>query len=78
LDSKDPGEDLLKIAAGFVLQVPARQFPVMVHFSRKTELHDYLGAVMKKVRRKRTATCDAIRVGMTTTRPKPLTQLNDF
>jgi len=34
-----------------VIKVPARQFPVMVHFSRRTELHDYLGCVMKKVRR---------------------------
>lgn len=24
-----------------VLNVPARQFPVTVHFARRTELHDY-------------------------------------
>jgi HrpA-like RNA helicase len=38
-----------------VIKVPARQFPVMVHFSRRTELHDYLGCVMKKVRRDETS-----------------------
>ncbi|CAM6100679.1 unnamed protein product [Calypogeia fissa] len=32
-----------------VLRVPARQFPVTVHFSRKTELLDYVGAAHKKV-----------------------------
>lgn len=33
-----------------VVCVPARQYPVTVHFSRKTELHDYVGAAFKKVR----------------------------
>ena len=31
------------------MQVPARQFPVTVHFSRRTELHDYMGAAFRKV-----------------------------
>lgn len=33
-----------------VLSVPARQFPVTIHFSKHTELHDYLGAAVRKVR----------------------------
>lgn len=33
-----------------VLTVPARQFPVTVHFSRRTELDDYVGAAYRKVR----------------------------
>eukprot|EP00850_Spirogloea_muscicola_P012372 SM000079S22490 [mRNA] locus=s79:571012:578025:+ [translate_table: standard] len=33
-----------------VIVVPARQFPVTVHFSRCTELADYLGACRKKVK----------------------------
>ena len=33
-----------------LLEVPARQFPVTVHFSRRTELRDYVGAAFKKVR----------------------------
>lgn len=32
-----------------VIKVPARQFPVSIHFSRRTELHDYVGAAIKKV-----------------------------
>lgn len=32
-----------------VVCVPARQFPVTVHFSKRTELHDYVGAAYKKV-----------------------------
>jgi ATP-dependent RNA helicase DHX37/DHR1 len=32
-----------------VLSVPARQFPVTIHFSRRTELDDYLGAAYRKV-----------------------------
>ncbi|GBF90232.1 ATP-dependent RNA helicase [Raphidocelis subcapitata] len=32
-----------------VLTVPARQYPVTVHFSRRTELHDYAGAAYRKV-----------------------------
>lgn len=32
-----------------VLNVPARQYPVTVHFNRRTELDDYLGAVHRKV-----------------------------
>ena len=31
-----------------LLHVPARQFPVTVHFSRRTELHDYVGAAHRK------------------------------
>lgn len=33
-----------------VLSVPARQFPVTIHFARVTEQHDYLGAAVRKVR----------------------------
>lgn len=32
-----------------VVSVPARQFPVTIHFSKRTELHDYLGAAVRKV-----------------------------
>ncbi|KAG0620842.1 hypothetical protein M758_4G248800 [Ceratodon purpureus] len=32
-----------------VIQVPARQFPVTVHFSAKTEMLDYVGRAQKKV-----------------------------
>lgn len=34
-----------------VVHVPARQYPVTLHFARRTELRDYLGAAFKKVRR---------------------------
>ncbi len=33
-----------------VVRVPARQYPVTVHFARRTELHDYVGAAYKKAR----------------------------
>ncbi len=32
-----------------VVHVPARQFPVTVHFNRRTEPHDYVGAAFAKV-----------------------------
>lgn len=32
-----------------VIQVPARQFPVTVHFSAKTDMIDYVGRAQKKV-----------------------------
>lgn len=32
-----------------LLEVPSRQFPVTVHFSRRTELRDYVGAAFRKV-----------------------------
>lgn len=32
-----------------LVHVPARQFPVTVHFSRRTELDDYVGTAFKKV-----------------------------
>lgn len=32
-----------------VLSVPARQFPVTVHFAKHTEMHDYLGSAVRKV-----------------------------
>lgn len=32
-----------------VIRIPARQYPVTVHFARRTELHDYVGAAYKKV-----------------------------
>jgi HrpA-like RNA helicase len=33
-----------------LVNVPARQFPVTLHFSRQTEMHDYAGAAFAKVR----------------------------
>ena len=33
-----------------IIQVPARQYPVTVHFCRRTELYDYVGAAFGKVR----------------------------
>jgi HrpA-like RNA helicase len=33
-----------------VVHVPARQYPVTLHFARRTELRDYVGAAFKKVR----------------------------
>lgn len=32
-----------------VLSVPARQFPVTVHFAKHTEMHDYLSSAARKV-----------------------------
>jgi hypothetical protein len=32
-----------------IVRVPARQYPVTVHFGRRTELHDYVGAAYGKV-----------------------------
>ena len=32
-----------------LVHVPARQFPVMLHFSKHTELYDYSGAAFAKV-----------------------------
>ncbi|KXZ53733.1 hypothetical protein GPECTOR_6g650 [Gonium pectorale] len=34
-----------------VINVPARQYPVTVHFSRRTELRDYVSAAFRKVTR---------------------------
>ncbi len=34
-----------------VVRVAARQFPVTLHFARRTELQDYVGAAFKKARR---------------------------
>lgn len=34
-----------------LISVPARQFPVTVHFSRRTEIEDYVGAAYRKVTR---------------------------
>lgn len=36
-----------------VLSVPARQFPVTVHFAKHTEMQDYLGSAVRKVGRER-------------------------
>ncbi len=33
-----------------VVHVPARQFPVTLHFARRTELRDYTSAAFRKVR----------------------------
>ena len=32
-----------------LVNVPARQYPVTLHFSRQTEMHDYAGAAFAKV-----------------------------
>jgi len=32
-----------------IIRVPARQYPVTVHFCRRTELYDYVGAAFGKV-----------------------------
>ena len=32
-----------------VIRVPARQYPVTIHFCRRTELYDYVGAAFGKV-----------------------------
>ncbi len=32
-----------------LLHVPARQYPITVHFSRRTEMHDFVGAAYSKV-----------------------------
>lgn len=32
-----------------IVRVPARQYPVTVHFARRTELHDYVGTAFGKV-----------------------------
>lgn len=32
-----------------VVHVPARQYPVTVHFNRRTELDDFVGAAYQKV-----------------------------
>ena len=32
-----------------MVHVPARQYPVTLHFARRTELRDYVGAAFKKV-----------------------------
>lgn len=44
---------LVRCCRPWCLQVPARQFPVTVHFSRRTEMHDYVGAAFRKVRARR-------------------------
>jgi len=33
-----------------IIRVPARQYPVTVHFCRRTELYDYAGAAFGKVK----------------------------
>ena len=32
-----------------IIRVPARQYPVTIHFCRRTELYDYIGAAFSKV-----------------------------
>ena len=32
-----------------LVHVPARQFPVTIHFNRRTELDDFVGAAYQKV-----------------------------
>jgi len=43
-----------------VVHVPARQFPVTVHFNRRTELDDFVGAAYQKVSKCMIAPCTAI------------------
>ncbi len=33
-----------------IVRVPARQYPVTIHFARRTELHDYVGIAFGKVK----------------------------
>ena len=40
---------LMKIYHSFCLQIDSRQFPVTVHFNKRTPLEDYLGEAFKKV-----------------------------
>ena len=40
-----------------VVHVPARQFPVTVHFNRRTELDDFVGAAYQKVGKCMIALC---------------------
>ena len=42
-----------------VVHVPARQFPVTVHFNRRTELDDFAGAAYQKVSKCMIAPCTA-------------------
>ena len=42
-----------------VVHVPARQFPVTVHFNRRTELDDFVGAAYQKVSKCMIAPCTA-------------------
>jgi len=42
-----------------VVHVPARQFPVTVHFNRRTELDDFVGAAYQKVSKCMIAPCMA-------------------
>lgn len=49
--SSDLGYIFFDFVFGCSHQVPARQYPVTVHFSRATELVDYVGAAYRKVLR---------------------------
>jgi ATP-dependent RNA helicase DHX37/DHR1 len=40
-----------------VLSVPARQFPVTIHFAKHTELQDYLATAVRKVGADRSTGC---------------------
>ncbi len=42
-----------------VVHVPARQFPVTVHFNRRTELDDFVGAAYQKVSKCTSSPCTA-------------------
>ena len=50
LSSKEFAENrrLFKVAPP-IINVPAKRFPVTIHFSRKTELHSYLDVAYKKI-----------------------------
>lgn len=44
-----PDDPQLLQPSSLTAQVPARQYPVTIHFSRRTEMHDYVGAAFRKV-----------------------------
>lgn len=41
----------------FDLQIDSRQFPVTVHFNKRTPIDDYMGEAFKKVSRTSCSTC---------------------
>lgn len=43
-----------------LVHVPARQYPVTVHFAKRTELHDYVDAAFKKVPGFRVSCCQGL------------------
>ena len=54
-----------------VLHVPARQFPVTVHFNRRTEQQDYIGAAFSKVEGRSLANTPDVMTGLFVTLSQP-------